>query len=54
MSRNERRRKRKAAVEEEDEYEQYRPSKQDARDAISLNYALVLHPGRVMNTLVRR
>lgn len=46
------------AVKEEqgvpDEFQQFRPTKEDGRDQISINFVLVLFPARVMNRLVRR
>ena len=52
-------RKRKVhAIREEqgvpDEFALHRPTKEDGRDQISINFVLVLSPARVMNRLVRR
>ena len=55
--RQDRRRKRNAALDEQgvpDEYQPFRPNKEDGRDQISLNFMLALFPARVMNRLVRR
>ena len=56
-SRQERRRKRNAALDEQgvpDKFQPFRPTKEDGRDQISINFVLVLSPARVMNRLVRR
>ena len=52
-------RKRKVhAIREEqgvhDEFALHRPTREDGRDQISINFVLVLSPARVMNRLVRR
>lgn len=55
--RSERKRKLHAIREEQgvpDEFEPHRPTKEDGRDQISINFVLVLSPARVMNRLVRR
>lgn len=55
--RSERKRKLHAIREEQgvpDEFELHRPTKEDGRDQISINFVLVLSPARVMNRLVRR
>ena len=56
-TRSERKRKLHTAREEQgvpDEFQQFRPTKEDGRDQISINFVLVLSPARVMNRLVRR
>ena len=55
--RAERKRKLHAVREEQgvpDEFQSFRPTKEDGRDQISINFVLVLSPARVMNRLVRR
>jgi hypothetical protein len=56
-TRSERKRKLHAAQEEQgvpDKFQPFRPTKEDGRDQISINFVLVLSPARVMNRLVRR
>ena len=56
-NRNDRKRQHHTYMDEQgihDEYEEHRPSKEDGRDQISINFVLVLFPARVMNRRVRR